>query len=103
MRHLSEHVREQLSQAIMALLKDASFPVRLLTFNQYLAVLKLYEHEIPPGILEELRGISRGFGDFGNEGNLVMSVKELTAEQEAQLTEALLSIYIDLRGGALLF
>jgi hypothetical protein len=104
MQHITAQVREKLCDALMTLLGDDSSLARLNTFTQYLDFLKHYEHEIPSGLLRELTDLSNDFYKyFIDEAAATTPEKELTAEQEAELTERLLSIYIEVKGGGLIF
>ena len=97
---MSSHVREKLCEAMLALFEEDSVQIRLSKYRQYLTDLKHYEREIPAGLFNELKGILDDFDDFFTVNGLE---KKLSVKQEEEFTERLLSIYIEVKGGGLIF
>ena len=97
-------VENKVCEAIIALLADESLQTRLSIFNQYLQVLEPYAAEMPPSLLQELKTIADIFNRYLDGEEMVMTSRQkLTDEQEAELVERLLTIYIELKGGGLIF
>ena len=103
MQSLSPHVRDKLCEALATLLEDNPTCDRLLNFDRYLAVLQLYENEIPKKLFIELHQIHTHFSQWLKEREASVLPDSVSANREAELTEKLLSIYIEVRGGGLIF
>lgn len=84
------------------LLEDEVSLSCLSNFAHFLLLLDLYENEIPHSLLEELRALVDDYVET-NDGQIVFRCNEITDEQKTALTENLLSIYIEIKGGDLVF
>ena len=101
---MTSQFENKVCEAIIALLADQSLQTRLSIFNQYLQVLESYAAEMPSSLLHELKTILDIFNRYLDGEEMVMTSRQkLTAEQEAELVERLLTIYIELKGGGLIF
>lgn len=103
MGRLSPFIQAQLSDALMTLLKDDSLRIGLSDFSHCLLILDLYKREIPHSLLNELHGILRDYVQIGDRGQITSRSNEYTDEQWASLNERLLSIYVEINGGSLIF
>ena len=102
---MSPYIQARLCEAISALLEDEDKEsrARLSNFAHCLFVLDLYKNEIAPGLLEELHTIVNDYVETGDEGQLTFRLAEFSEKEQAELAERLLSIYINISGGNLVF
>jgi hypothetical protein len=103
MDRLSPYIQAKLCEAILILLDDEISQTRLSNFAQYMVLLDLYKQEIPHNLLNELHAIMNDYIELGDEGNIKFRSNEFSDEQKTKLTERLLSIYIEIKGGNLIF
>jgi hypothetical protein len=103
MKHLSPYIQAKLCDAIMVLLEDEASRICLSNFAHCLSLVELYKHEIPQDILKELHKIMEDYTEIGDEGDMSFRSAEFTDDEKIELAERLLSIYIDIKGGSLIF
>jgi len=103
MNHLSPFIQDKLCEAIAVLMGDEPSSVCLENFSHCLFLLDLYKKEIPQSILEELHGIMDSFVEKIEGEEVKFRSKELSNEEKAALAERLLLIYIDVKGGNLIY
>jgi hypothetical protein len=89
----NETAKILLHRAIDALLSEGSLQQRLSATNAYIRKLALYKDKVADE-LNELKCAAQIFTSSGNH---------LSPEQELELTERLLTLYIDVSDGALIF
>ena len=90
---MTDTARMLLNRTIEALLSEDSVEQRLSEVETCLSILENYRNQIP-GELNELKGVS----DI-----LASSEEHLSPERELGLTERLLTLYISVSDGALIF
>jgi hypothetical protein len=96
--------RMHLNSAIEALLAEGSIEKRLFDVRRCIAELEQYRSDIPDRCLETLKDIVDQLAcSKGPEADDHCAEHYLTAEQEAALSEELLSLYITASGGGLIF
>jgi hypothetical protein len=105
MDRLSPYMQAKLCEAISILLEEegeASRP-RLSNFAHCLFLLDLYKKEIPSHLLKELHDIMNDYVTTGDDGQITFRSSEFLSEKNTDLAERLLSLYIDIMGGNLVF
>lgn len=103
MKHLSPYIQAKLCEAIMMLLEDEAPRICLSNFAHCLSLLDLYKQEIPRDILKELHTIIEDYAEIGGEGDVAFRSAEFSNDENTELAERLLSIYIEIKGGSLIF
>ena len=103
MKRLSPFIQEQLCEAIATLVDDEAASLCLSNFAHCLFVLDLYKNEIPCALREELHEIINDYVEKGDDGQIAFRSNEFSDEQKMELAEQLLAIYIDVKGGSLIY
>lgn len=103
MKLLSPYIQTKLCDALLALLGDETPPTCLANYAQCLFLLDLYKKEIPDDLLNELHAIMDEYVEIGDEGHIRFRAAAFSNQEKTELAERLLSIYIDVRGGVLIF
>src|SRR5205814_8084808 len=95
-----ETVRTLVNRIMEALLSDSPIQQRLFEANASIKRLEQYRNEIPAE-WDELKCIVNQFSLLVDNGMTGSAKNDLSSEQELELTERLLTLYINLSGGAL--
>ena len=104
MNHISPLVQAQLCEAILRLLEENDTSKDCLSnFSHCVFLLDLYNQEIPAALLNELHAIIDDYVEIGDEGHITFCSPQFSDEEQVELVERLLSIYIDVKGGNLIF
>ena len=96
---MNASVRTLVNRTIEALLSGGAIEERLSETYECISVLERDKNEIPDELLNELKQTARNLeGKSGQRAGDCLS-----SEAERELTERLLSLYIDISDGALIF
>lgn len=100
MPQVSDSVTRKLCQVIDSLLAEGPIQERLADATRRLDLLEFYKSEFPTAIFNEFTDIIRDLTEMlsNNQGNM-----PLAPEQEIDLTNKMLSLYIEISGGVLIF
>jgi hypothetical protein len=100
---LSPDIQSKICGAISELLEDEPSQSSLPNFAHCLFLLDLHEKEIPADLLSELHTILDKYVRVSDEGQVMFRSIELSDDEKMELAEQLLSIYIEMKGGGLIF
>jgi hypothetical protein len=100
MPQVSDSITRKLCQVIDSLLAEGPIQERLADATRCLDLLEFYKSEFPTAIFNEFTDIIRDLTEMlsNNQGNM-----PLAPEQEIDLTNKMLSLYIEISGGVLIF
>jgi hypothetical protein len=102
MDHLTPYIQARLCETLLTLLESEISQTSLTNFAHCLFILDLYKEEIPRNLLNEFHTILNKYIKLGDEGSITYRYHGLSDEQMMELTEQLLSLYIEINGGNLI-
>jgi hypothetical protein len=100
---VSPDLQSKICDAISELLEDELSQSSLPNFAHCLFILDLYEKQIPADLLNELHDILNKYVKMSDEGQVMFRSIEISDDEKMELAEQLLSIYIEIKGGGLIF